>query len=1120
MSRTDQVCLSTRASHPALRCCGRTLIKLMRRSDGVPSGIETVVITALAEESEAVVRALGNCVVRRWRGIDLQVGRVQGRDVLVLPLGAMGNASSAQAAQQAITEWSPANIFIVGITGGARDSDHDLRLGDVIIPDQIIGYELARLEHEGPAVRFENYRPSHQLLQIAKSVLADDWAPNILTPRPDGQPGRTTAQSHIGPIFSGEKVVADTEMMRRLRAAWPAALGVEMEGLGVALASYRTGPSFLLVKGISDYADPTKDNSWRAYAAEAAARFAVAVLTRRHDRANEDDAKVMAAGRLQRRIAAAMRRRPVTAIVGVCLVLALTALGIPLLISARTLVPLGPALLDPIATLPVPPSATRPDAVDITLDSTAVYTGVIDGQEIRLAKFVLGNEMPSWQQDVTGAATPVHIDTVSYENQLIVFSTGWPSEEVVTSAIAAYDSGTGRELWRHEGFLLDEQPTSRYVPVAPLDGPGNGTSYADRLLDLATGTIEAPRGGRILSLDSRPAGHGISSFLLVNGDSRISFIQGDTREPSYSSNLPVKIADWDLRAAFVVDETLVVQRTTNIGHITEGYSLPKPVRQWHYMDRVDESGSLGATALRCGKYVCVAKCGELGDGLAVLEPRTGRRLYSTDSEGMLRTDTSDAPLPSDRVLLDLSNARGTEAVLLDPKSSTTVALRRNEFLRPLDERRIISIESHSPPDSEDGLRSSTPPPPISLAASVIDVRTGGAHAIGSINILADPSGCATTPEYIACLVAPNAVQLWRIPPDTSRNSPEPALEPIPSMDAQSSRHDSLPEGRDIGPRLPTLEDFAAAQPAEIVWPKAVRRLPERLPNGSDYNVIGEPQPGRFVVQETTGFERLGSVRLFTPSTEEFKTLLNVTAANPKNSPFALGEAQMADANHVSVQVNYPNPTALWTISLKDGSISKIPIKQRTTIERVGLWLHGALIWVPDQSSGFMTGTKKVPDSDGFQFTGDGAWAINWSGTGTSRKLHRWNLETGERSTFKVPHEGWSPLSCAGNWCTGLLQGEQGQEEIATINTQGETRRVPSPVPGSGNRSQGLLLGRFVVIHLSGSASGAPLIWDVQSGRVASLPKHDTSLADGGEGAEFLLLRSDGNGKTLLNLSTL
>jgi O-acetyl-ADP-ribose deacetylase (regulator of RNase III) len=73
-------------------------------------------------------------------------------------------------------------------------------------------------------------------------------------------------------------VVADAKALADLRVAWPKAIGIEMESLGVAMAAYQSRAGFLMVKAASDFADRVKDDSWQRYAAEAAARFAVAVL--------------------------------------------------------------------------------------------------------------------------------------------------------------------------------------------------------------------------------------------------------------------------------------------------------------------------------------------------------------------------------------------------------------------------------------------------------------------------------------------------------------------------------------------------------------------------------------------------------------------------------------------------------------------------------------------------------------------------------------------------------------------------------------------------------------------------------------------------------------------------
>jgi len=168
----------------------------------------------------------------------------------------------------------------VGIAGGARDKGGYLRLGDVLVPEQVVGYELAKVHDTGPERRYEVYRPAPELIEAAKSVTPAEWALTVAVPRPDGESGRTLPRVHFGPVLSGEKVIADEALMASLRVGWPKAVGVEMEGLGVALASYRGGPGFLLVKAVCDFADRTKDDAWHPYAAEAAARFAVALIAR------------------------------------------------------------------------------------------------------------------------------------------------------------------------------------------------------------------------------------------------------------------------------------------------------------------------------------------------------------------------------------------------------------------------------------------------------------------------------------------------------------------------------------------------------------------------------------------------------------------------------------------------------------------------------------------------------------------------------------------------------------------------------------------------------------------------------------------------------------------------
>lgn len=240
--------------------------------------VDVVIMTALAEEHTAVVRALGSCTVHHWQGRKVHVGKVGTLDVLAFPMGGMGNVGSAQAATLAISVWNPAYILLTGIAGGIRESGDDLRLGDVLVPDRIIGYEQGKIRPEKLERRYEVVQPNWELLQTARGLEPSEWALNIVTARPDGQGGRVIPRAFFEPVFSGEKVLADHETVTGLLKHWRKAIGVEMEGLGAAVASYRGGPGFLMAKAVSDFADPAKNDDWHAYAAESAARFSIAVL--------------------------------------------------------------------------------------------------------------------------------------------------------------------------------------------------------------------------------------------------------------------------------------------------------------------------------------------------------------------------------------------------------------------------------------------------------------------------------------------------------------------------------------------------------------------------------------------------------------------------------------------------------------------------------------------------------------------------------------------------------------------------------------------------------------------------------------------------------------------------
>jgi nucleoside phosphorylase len=196
--------------------------------------------------------------------------------VVVWPIGGMGNVRSGIATHQAITIWNPAYIILSGITGGLPKAGRSL--GDIIIPEQVVGYEPGKMLTGSTQRRFDVFRPSPALLSSAHRTVGEGWWTNIFTPRPDGQDRFPNV--HFGILASGEKVIASANWARDFVDVWPLAVGVEMEALGVAAAAYEANetPGIGVVKAISDWADESKNDDWQLYAAQAAAAFVKAIV--------------------------------------------------------------------------------------------------------------------------------------------------------------------------------------------------------------------------------------------------------------------------------------------------------------------------------------------------------------------------------------------------------------------------------------------------------------------------------------------------------------------------------------------------------------------------------------------------------------------------------------------------------------------------------------------------------------------------------------------------------------------------------------------------------------------------------------------------------------------------
>ncbi|MBW4472433.1 MAG: SAVED domain-containing protein [Stenomitos rutilans HA7619-LM2] len=251
--------------------------------------VDFAIVTALKIERDAVLSRLNEYEVIKedfepqvyYHGYVSIPGTSERYTVVVTLLLDMGNDEAATATTRLLQRWQPANLLMVGIAGGVRDKAD---LGDVVVAKFVFYYEPAKLTLAGEQHRPEQFPTDTLLRSRAYFYEATEWKSRIAVIRPGSpQVDNALPNVHFEPIASGEKVIADLEMLPKLLQACPKLVAVAMEGAGVARAarSHNAPPRFLEIRGICDFADPDKNDDWHCYAANAAAAFTIGLL---HDR--------------------------------------------------------------------------------------------------------------------------------------------------------------------------------------------------------------------------------------------------------------------------------------------------------------------------------------------------------------------------------------------------------------------------------------------------------------------------------------------------------------------------------------------------------------------------------------------------------------------------------------------------------------------------------------------------------------------------------------------------------------------------------------------------------------------------------------------------------------------
>lgn len=268
--------------------------------------VDIAVLTARSNELVAVLDALDIPHEKEERTENGTVyfrgslhSRRAGRNyhLVVTCIGGAGNYDASAATEGLISSHRPQVVILAGMAAGIREK---VLIGEVVFSDRIVAYE------PGAVVASDRGQPSHFERRPEIERLPHAMNQDVITYRPDasrlearfrqlgkdfpslpdemGKALRDFIASaivvSIRTIASGEKLLRDPEMLQTIRREQHGKVEVgEMEAAGFVAACRRANVPWLVIRGISDFGDQLKDDSFHDFAAYTAATVLADFLT-------------------------------------------------------------------------------------------------------------------------------------------------------------------------------------------------------------------------------------------------------------------------------------------------------------------------------------------------------------------------------------------------------------------------------------------------------------------------------------------------------------------------------------------------------------------------------------------------------------------------------------------------------------------------------------------------------------------------------------------------------------------------------------------------------------------------------------------------------------------------
>lgn len=231
----------------------------------------------ISEDTQPFITSIGLHV---WKTVIIRNNGVRA-NCAIASFAGPGNVDASSITSTLLSELQPKNVIMLGIAAGMREK---CALGEVVLSERVVAYEGAALVEGG--VTEHRSRSTELDLKVRQDVNTylsnKSSVENRLIQSYEALEIKFPENIEIGPVAksvmpktaiigSGEKLLRDPEKFRALKELNGKIEVAEMEGAGVFAACANHKKPVLMIRGISDFGDSTKDNRFHDLAAKAAA---------------------------------------------------------------------------------------------------------------------------------------------------------------------------------------------------------------------------------------------------------------------------------------------------------------------------------------------------------------------------------------------------------------------------------------------------------------------------------------------------------------------------------------------------------------------------------------------------------------------------------------------------------------------------------------------------------------------------------------------------------------------------------------------------------------------------------------------------------------------------------